>query len=149
MSPTHYASITTADTRIRVGARSHVGLVRQLNEDSFVAEGYVYAVADGMGGHAAGEVASQIAVLTLRDLGGNHPLRPDDIVDNIRESNRRILKSAGSRPETEGMGTTMAGVTVVRTGCRPLVRLQRGGFPRLPPPRQSDEPGDPRPLRGP
>ena len=115
MSPTHYASITTADTRIRVGARSHVGLVRQLNEDSFVAEGYVYAVADGMGGHAAGEVASQIAVLTLRDLGGNHPLRPDDIVDNIRESNRRILKSAGSRPETEGMGTTMAGVTVVRT----------------------------------
>ena len=103
-------------TVIRMGAATHVGRVRQLNEDSYVAEGGVFAVADGMGGHAAGEVASQIGVLTLRDLTSRHPLRTDDVVDTLRECNRRILKAAAASPDTEGLGTTMAGVTIVRTG---------------------------------
>ena len=93
-------------TVIRMGAATHVGRVRQLNEDSYVAEGGVFAVADGMGGHAAGEVASQIGVLTLRDLTNRHPLRTDDVVDALRECNRRILKAAAASPDTEGMGTT-------------------------------------------
>jgi serine/threonine protein phosphatase PrpC len=115
VSPAHYADLTGEQTRIRVGARTDVGRIREVNEDSFVAEGFVFAVADGMGGHAAGEVASRIGVLTLRDLSSRHPLRPDDVLGTIREANRRILKAATS-PETDGMGTTMAGVTVVRTG---------------------------------
>ena len=54
--------------------------------------------------------------LTLRDLTSRHPLRTDDVVDTLRECNRRILKAAAASPDTEGMGTTMAGVTIVRTG---------------------------------
>lgn len=115
MSPAHYADLTGEQTVIRVGAATHVGRVRELNEDALVAEGLVFAVADGMGGHAAGEVASTIAALTLRDLSSRHPLRSDDVVDALRESNRRILKAA-TAPETDGMGTTVAGLTVVRTG---------------------------------
>mgnify|MGYP003735922163 CR=1 FL=1 len=73
MSPAHYADLTGEQTVIRVGAATHVGRVRELNEDALVAEGLVFAVADGMGGHAAGEVASTIAALTLRDLSSRHP----------------------------------------------------------------------------
>lgn len=116
MSPTHYAALTGPDVTIRVGHRSEVGRVRQHNEDSLVADGVVYAVADGMGGHAAGEVASQIAVLTLRDLNQREQIRSEDIVDSLHEANRRILKSSAHSPEQTGMGTTVAGLTIVDAG---------------------------------
>ena len=99
-----------------VGIASDVGRVRRHNEDAARAEGTVFVVADGMGGHAAGEVASAIAVETLVELAGRANLHVQDIVEQIGEANRRILASAARHPEQTGMGTTVAGIAVVSAG---------------------------------
>lgn len=116
MSSRHYSSLTGPDVRIRSGAATHVGRVRDHNEDRLIAEGRVYAIADGMGGHAAGEVASQIAVQTLGELNTREVVRSEDIVAILRRANRLILESAAVHPEQTGMGTTVAGLTVVNAG---------------------------------
>lgn len=101
---------------IAVGLASDIGRVRSLNEDSAVAVGTVYVVADGMGGHAAGEVASSIAVETVVALSERDSLQVRDVVDQVGEANRRILASAARHPEQTGMGTTIAGLAVVSVG---------------------------------
>ena len=78
----------------------------------------VFAVADGMGGHAAGEVASRIVVDALDALVEQPPSSPDDVADLLRDANRRILDSQADSPEQRGMGTTVAGLTVVDAGGR-------------------------------
>ncbi len=98
---------------LRCGAATDVGRVRGHNEDSLVAEGAVFAVADGMGGHAAGEVASGIAVDTLRSLSQRPVLARDDVVAALGEANDRILSSVARHPEQTGMGTTATGLAVV------------------------------------
>ncbi|KGN31173.1 protein phosphatase [Knoellia sinensis KCTC 19936] len=116
MSGRHYAALTGPDVTIRSGAATHVGRVRDHNEDSLIAEGRVYAVADGMGGHAAGEVASGIAVQCLGELNARDRVRSEDVVALLRHTNARILESAAAHPEQTGMGTTVAGLTVVDAG---------------------------------
>jgi PPM family protein phosphatase len=85
---------------------THAGKVRKNNEDSLlVGEGRdrsLFAVADGIGGFEAGEVASSIAVDVLKDLAPS-----DSLEDAIREANRRILESARSDEKLSGMGTTV------------------------------------------
>ncbi len=90
-----------------------VGRVREHNEDSAMAEGTLFVVADGMGGHQAGEVASQIAVETLRQLSGRSGLRPRDLVEQVKAANRAILTSAAQHPEQTGMATTLSGLAAV------------------------------------
>ncbi|MGL5816409.1 MAG: PP2C family protein-serine/threonine phosphatase [Phycicoccus sp.] len=102
--------------RVRSGAASHVGRVRDHNEDHVIAEGMVFAVADGMGGHAAGEVASGIAIDALRELVEHPAERPDDVARVLAEANSRILAAQQETPDHRGMGTTAAGLTVVDTG---------------------------------
>jgi PPM family protein phosphatase len=102
--------------RVRSGAATDVGRVRDHNEDSLVARGLVFAVADGMGGHAAGEVASSLAVDALATLVDHPPARPEDVVAVLHEANRRILQSQAAAPEQRGMGTTVAGLSVLRAG---------------------------------
>jgi len=116
VSGRHYATLTGPDVHIRHGAATHVGRVREHNEDSLIAEGRVYVIADGMGGHAAGEVASGIAVRTLGELNARGHVRSEDVVALIRSTNSRILESAAQNPEQTGMGTTVAGLTVVDAG---------------------------------
>jgi PPM family protein phosphatase len=101
---------------VRAGAATDVGKVRQHNEDSVLADRSVFVVADGMGGHAAGEVASRIVTSTLGELVGRKGLRSEDIVSALQQANTRILESVARHPEQTGMGTTAAGLTVVTAG---------------------------------
>ena len=104
--------------RVRSGSATHVGRVRDHNEDALVAAGLVFAVADGMGGHAAGEVASRIAVEAIAHLVDHPPSREDDVVGVLQEANDGILRSQEHDPEQHGMGTTVTGLTVLDDGDR-------------------------------
>ncbi len=99
--------------RVRSGSATSVGRVRDHNEDALLDEGLVFAVADGMGGHAAGEVASRIAVEALAHLVDHPPARADDVVAALREANDGILRSQERDPEQHGMGTTATGLTML------------------------------------
>jgi PPM family protein phosphatase len=113
MSATEHRVLGGTALRVRSGAATHVGRVRDHNEDCLLAEGLVFAVADGMGGHAAGEVASRIAVEALGELTRHPAAGPADVTSVLGEANRRILESQAGHPEQHGMGTTVAGLTVV------------------------------------
>jgi protein phosphatase len=106
-------------------ALTDVGRRRESNEDDFLLEAGrgVYAVADGMGGHAAGEIASHLAIDTLREmLGGDgpagDPMSTEDAAERLREAvveaNRRICESIRQHEERRGMGTTV--VALVHSG---------------------------------
>lgn len=89
------------------------GLIRALNEDSLCVSTDIglFAVADGMGGHRAGEVASGMTLQLLeRELGkrlkeGEKP--ENALIDSIKEANRTIFELSGQNPEYTGMGTTV------------------------------------------
>jgi PPM family protein phosphatase len=101
---------------VDVGAASHTGLVRERNEDSALTTEGLFAVADGMGGHAAGDVASRLAVAALMRLAGRENLRARDILDAIAAANDDILSSIESDASQAGMGTTLTGVAIVEPG---------------------------------
>lgn len=94
---------------LRYVARSDVGLVREVNEDSGYAGPYLLAIADGMGGHAAGEVASQAAIDELvqaeHDPSGTDPLVA--LARAIQAANDRIRQLITADSSREGMGTTV------------------------------------------
>ena len=101
---------------LKVGAATDTGRVRDHNEDSALAEGGLFVVADGMGGHAAGEVASGIVVETMRELVDRADLTSDDVTQQLLVANERILEAVASHPEQKGMGTTAAGIVLVTVG---------------------------------
>ncbi len=88
------------------GSRTDVGCVRDHNEDSLVVRPPLFAVADGMGGHAAGEVASEIAVNVLAELAPEHP-DGAALQNAVEEANREIIRASRDGRGREGMGTTM------------------------------------------
>jgi len=95
------------------GAATHTGRVRTENEDSFVAAGLVFGVADGMGGHQAGEVASAIAASMMRDRLGHGASSVDVAVAAVVEANAAIFHGAHSNAEQRGMGTTLTAMVVL------------------------------------
>ncbi|MFC7612665.1 PP2C family protein-serine/threonine phosphatase [Actinokineospora soli] len=97
---------------IRAGASTDVGAVRAGNEDSFLVDDGVYVVADGMGGHAAGEVASGVAVEVAGTLAGR-TLKPGDVRAAVLEANAAILAAGKREPGRRGMGTTFTGLCLV------------------------------------
>lgn len=101
------------DIVVTVGAATDTGRVREHNEDSWHADGRVFAVADGMGGHAAGEVASAIAVECLAAVADAEPLSLEEVVGALEEAHRRILREGAEAPGRRGMGTTVTGVARV------------------------------------
>ncbi|MBP5314169.1 MAG: Stp1/IreP family PP2C-type Ser/Thr phosphatase [Eggerthellaceae bacterium] len=89
-----------------VGAATDVGYYREHNEDSYLAEAPLFAVADGMGGHNAGEVASKIAIDTLVSRRIKHA-NPEELGTAIMSANIAILNAAFEGESREGMGTTL------------------------------------------
>ncbi|HIX00534.1 MAG TPA: protein phosphatase 2C domain-containing protein [Candidatus Nesterenkonia stercoripullorum] len=91
------------------GYGSHVGLRRELNEDSSVVTASLFAVADGMGGHDSGEVASSLAVQTLAEgwEAAAEPITRETIATAIDEADRRIRAATDSRA-----GTTLTGAAL-------------------------------------
>src|SRR5215469_1781348 len=94
---------------LRYTVQSDVGLLRDGNEDSAYAGPHLLAIADGMGGHAAGEVASAVAIATLApldaDTTGVDMLQA--LADAIADANAELRQIAEADPATEGMGTTL------------------------------------------
>ena len=88
------------------GSRTDVGCVRDHNEDSLVVAPPLFAVADGMGGHAAGEVASEIAVNVLAELAPKD-LDGAALEHAVEEANHEIIRAARDGRGREGMGTTL------------------------------------------
>lgn len=88
------------------GSRTDIGCLRDHNEDSLVVTPPLFAVADGMGGHAAGEVASEIAVRVLSELAPEHP-DVEALGRAIDEANRAVIQAAREGRGRQGMGTTM------------------------------------------
>src|SRR5205085_1320713 len=85
---------------------SHTGRKRRHNEDAYVCNPPLFAIADGMGGARAGEVASGLAAAALKDGESTGELR-ERVVALIQEANRRIYQRSLEDAEVSGMGTTM------------------------------------------
>jgi serine/threonine protein phosphatase PrpC len=97
---------------VRFGAATHPGRVRDSNEDTFLAEAGLFIVADGMGGHQAGEVASELAVTTLKE-GRLEMADTEGVASVVRRANDAIIDRARTDPATRGMGTTITGLVMV------------------------------------
>ena len=101
-----------ADLRLNVGYGTDRGLRREMNEDSFLAADPVFAVADGMGGHEAGEIASGICVRTLAEMpqlaSGARDATAGLVQEYLLAADESIREATGSRA-----GTTLSGVVVV------------------------------------
>jgi PPM family protein phosphatase len=97
---------------LRYAARSDRGLVRANNEDSVYAGARLLALADGMGGHAAGEVASQLVIAALAHLDDDEPGGDllSELNSAVHEGNTAIAEHVEADPELEGMGTTLTAI---------------------------------------
>jgi len=95
------------------GAATDAGRVRDTNEDSYVAEPMIFVVADGMGGHQAGEVASELATTTLKDRLGAGAPSADVVVAAVVEANAQIFQTAHTNTAQRGMGTTLTAIAVL------------------------------------
>ncbi len=104
---------------LRFAARSDVGLVRSNNQDSAYAGSHLLVVADGMGGHAGGDIASSLAIGELAALDDESHGADDALVHlagAIRGAHRQLLDRVAEEPRLSGMGTTVT--ALLRTGNR-------------------------------
>jgi protein phosphatase len=100
----------------RAAGKTDPGRKRRRNEDSYVCEPPLFAVADGMGGAQAGEVASQLAAAALREGDGGDGEARDRVVALIQEANRRVWQRANEDASASGMGTTVTAALVEPDG---------------------------------
>jgi len=112
--------------RLAWAARTDVGKVRRLNEDSLIAEPGLFAVADGMGGHAAGDVASRLVVEHLQSLSDQVPLPLEAVGELVSVVNATVREHAHVAG-TGGMGTTLvAAMLVDNAGAESIVVVNVG-----------------------
>ncbi|HEX2087947.1 MAG TPA: Stp1/IreP family PP2C-type Ser/Thr phosphatase [Solirubrobacteraceae bacterium] len=117
---------------------SHTGRQRRANEDSYYARAPLYAVADGMGGAQAGEVASRIAIEILGAAGVPDGVAEQRLAEVVQEANERIHDASRSDQGLAGMGTTMTvalvgpdDVTIAHVGDSRAYRLRGEELERL------------------
>jgi protein phosphatase len=124
--------------RVRFGSQTDVGRARERNEDSMLVRAPLFVVADGMGGHRGGNVASAMATEKLgeADLRGDGALRT--LVDQIKEANRIVLERGQADRELRGMGTTVTAVLldgekahVAHVGDSRAYLMRSGAFQQL------------------
>lgn len=95
--------------KVSIGAATDIGQVREGNEDSFLVVAPLYAVADGMGGHRGGEVASSLALETVQ---GMFERREGSLADQVVEANRAVFDRSKNDRTVSGMGTTLTAALV-------------------------------------
>lgn len=126
---------------LRAGAATDVGLVRTNNQDHLLVASPIFAVADGMGGHAAGEVASETAIAALREAF-EAGAGSDGLLEAMRTANRAVWDRAAANRDYAGMGTTLtvvarvgqpedAKVAVANVGDSRTYRLRGDDFQQL------------------
>ena len=125
---------------LRIAASTHPGLIRDHNEDAHVTGRRLVAVADGVGGEAAGEVASALTVAALEPLNkGRQPRQPmDTLREAIETASRDIKRSIVNNPEQHGMATTVTAllftgddVTIAHIGDSRAYLLRDDEFSQL------------------
>jgi protein phosphatase len=96
--------------KVQVGVRTDVGRVRERNEDAYLVRDPLFAVADGMGGHQGGDVASSMIVDALEnaEVQPDQPLGP--LVELIKKANQDVLERGDADQGLKGMGTTLTAV---------------------------------------
>lgn len=125
---------------LTVAARTDAGLHRAANEDSFLAEFPVFVVADGMGGHDAGDRASAAVIDAFRPLVGRVDVQPADVADAVARAHAAVVQIADGT--VRGAGSTLTGVVhilhderpfwlVVNIGDSRVYRLRDGAFERM------------------
>ncbi|MEO8293493.1 MAG: Stp1/IreP family PP2C-type Ser/Thr phosphatase [Actinomycetota bacterium] len=100
--------------RVRAGIATDIGRVRERNEDSYLAEAPLFAVADGMGGHKGGEVASRLALETLEGAPGE---AGGGLAQRVRAANAAVFERSQADRAVSGMGTTLTAVVLAGTAA--------------------------------
>ena len=130
-------TLSGTTTTLNWAARTDVGLMRSHNEDSFLAQAPTFAVCDGMGGHAAGEIASSIAVATIAEHAPSHA---DDLLLGaaVESANAAVIEGAAVGKGKVGMGCTASAVSieldkmaVAHVGDSRVYLLHNGALVRL------------------
>jgi protein phosphatase len=129
-------------TRWRYAAATDIGLVRQTNQDALFADDTLAIIADGMGGHAAGEVAAAMSIDLVCE-GFRENQNVEGLVEAIQNANRAVVTDARANPEHFGMGTTIIAVgltydlegvmspTLVHVGDSRAYQLRDGALRQL------------------
>ncbi len=132
--------------KVTVAAKTDLGRVRENNEDKYeffqsedeatlASRGQVFLVCDGMGGHAAGQIASELACKTFIDVYLHHPSTDPAVamISGVQAANRFVLDVGRAVPSRKGMGTTLSGLVliqdqafVVQIGDSRIYRLRNG-----------------------
>jgi protein phosphatase len=140
-------------TRLRttIGCKSDVGRTREINQDKFeyylpeddaklATRGMLFLVCDGMGGHAAGQVASELATKTFIDVYLSHPAAEpaSAMYAAVQAANRFVLDNARAYPQRKGMGTTLSALIliqdkayIVQVGDSRIYRMRNGELLQL------------------
>ncbi len=118
------------DSYIRAAGATHVGLVRQSNQDNFAFREGTFVLADGMGGHQGGEVASLEATSTILESGKINSVA--DMVKSVSKANQAILKRAKKEDNLSGMGTTVCVLSeIVGTTGKKRIGIANVGDSRI------------------